>query len=53
MPCKVEVFALERMVQHEHWPEEGQRKLKWVPVAEAAELVQEPGLRDIIRKFDG
>lgn len=50
-PCKVEVFALERMIQHQDWPEQGQRKLQWFAVAEAAEAVQEPGLKTIIRKF--
>ena len=50
-PCKVDVFALEQMIQHQAWPEQGQRKLQWFPVAEAAEAVQEPGLKTIIRKF--
>jgi len=50
-PCKVEVFAMEQMVQHPDWPEQGQRTLQWFSVPEAAEAVQEPELKDIIRKL--
>ena len=49
---KVEVFALEQMVQHKDWPEQGQRKLQWFSIPEAAEAVQEPELKDIIRKLE-
>ncbi len=48
---KVEVFSLEQMVQHPDWPEKGQRKLQWFSVPDAAEAVQEPQLKDIIRKL--
>ncbi len=51
VPCKVEVYALEQMIQHPEWPEQGQRTLKWFSVPEAANAVQEPELKDIIRKF--
>lgn len=50
-PTKVEVFAFEQMVQHPDWPEQGQRKLQWFSVPEAAEAVDEPELKDIIRKL--
>jgi 8-oxo-dGTP pyrophosphatase MutT (NUDIX family) len=50
-PCRVEVFLLEKMIQHHEWPEQGQRTLQWFPVAEAAEAVQEPELQQIIRKL--
>ena len=50
-PTKVEVFAFEQMVQHPEWPEQGQRRLQWFSVPDAAEAVQEPELKDIIRKF--
>ena len=49
---KVEVFALEQMVQHTDWPEQGQRTLQWFSIPEAAEAVQEPELKDIIRKLE-
>jgi 8-oxo-dGTP pyrophosphatase MutT (NUDIX family) len=51
-PTRVQVFALEQMVQHKDWPEQGQRKLQWFSVPEAAEAVQEPELKDIIRKLE-
>lgn len=49
--CKVEVFALEQMIQHPTWPEQGQRKLQWFSLTEAVSAVQEPQLKDIIRKL--
>ena len=51
-PCRVEVFAFEQMVQHPDWPEQGQRTMKWFSVPEAAEAVDEPDLKDIIRKLE-
>lgn len=51
-PTKVDVFALEQMVQHPEWPEQGQRKAQWFSVPEAAEAVQEPELKKIIRKLE-
>ena len=49
--CTVEVFALEQMIQHPSWPEQGQRKLQWFSLPEAANAVQEPKLKDIIRRL--
>ena len=40
-PTTVEVFSFEQLVQHPDWPEQGQRKLQWFSVPEAAEAVQE------------
>ncbi len=50
--CKVEVFAFEQMVQHPSWPEQGQRKLRWFSPEEAANAVEEPELKELIRKFE-
>ena len=50
-PTTVEVFSFEQLVQHPDWPEQGQRKLQWFSVPEAAEAVQEPELKRIIRKL--
>ncbi|WP_290545677.1 NUDIX hydrolase [Aestuariivirga sp.] len=50
-PTRVEVFALEQMIQHPDWPEQGQRKLQWFSVPDAAEAVEEPELKAIIRKL--
>ncbi len=51
-PCTVVVFAMEQMIQHPDWPEQGQRKLQWFSVPEAANAVQEPELKLIIRKLE-
>ena len=50
-PCRVAVFSLEQMVQHPEWPEQGQRTLQWFSVPDAAEAVDEPSLKAIIRKL--
>jgi len=50
-PTHVEVFALEVMVQHPDWPEKGQRTLMWTPRDEAARLVHEAKLAQIIRQL--
>lgn len=50
--CEVTVFGLESMIQHPSWPEQGQRTLRWFPLQEAANAVQEPGLARLIRKLD-
>ena len=35
------------------WPEKGQREAAWFTPAEAAALVEEAGLADILRGLDG
>lgn len=47
----VEVFPLAVTSQHSQWPEQGEREVRWFPVAEAAEAVDEPDLRSIIAAF--
>ena len=44
----VEVFLMR--VEHElkSWPEEDERKRRWIPLDEAYQYVQEPGLRSIL-----
>jgi 8-oxo-dGTP pyrophosphatase MutT (NUDIX family) len=49
--CVVEVFALEVEQQMKSWPEQDARSTRWFTLQEAAEAVQEPGLRAIIRKL--
>jgi len=49
--CRVEVFALRVERQRKKWPEMGQRVTHWFPYAIAAEQVDEPKLRAIIRDF--
>ena len=50
-PTHVQVFALERMIQHPDWPEQGQRKMQWFSIPDAAEAVDEPDLKAIIKKL--
>ena len=49
--CRVTVFALEQMIQHASWPEQGQRELQWFSLPEAVNAVQEPELKNIIRRL--
>jgi hypothetical protein len=37
--------------QRKSWPEKEQRTTRWFPVDEAAELVTEPELSEVIRSF--
>ena len=50
--CLVAVFALTMKRQAKDWPERDERDRKWVSPAKAAKLVDEPGLKDILRAFD-
>jgi len=47
----VDVYALEVRKQRPDWPEKGSRKSGWVSVADAATLVDEPGLVALLGKF--
>jgi 8-oxo-dGTP pyrophosphatase MutT (NUDIX family) len=49
--CVVEVFPLEVKTQARTWPEKSARVLRWCDWAQAAELVDDAGLGDIIRTF--
>ncbi|MDB5735759.1 MAG: hypothetical protein JWN16_2396 [Alphaproteobacteria bacterium] len=51
MPCSVDVFALQITKELDDWPEKGARELVWLPLAEAAAKVGEPGLREILCDF--
>jgi len=50
--CRVEVYVLTFAKQLKAWREVDQRETKWFPLAEAAELVDEPGLVALIRKLE-
>ena len=50
-PESVSIKALEQMVQHPDWPEQGQRRMHWFSLPEAADAVEEPELKVIIRKL--
>jgi 8-oxo-dGTP pyrophosphatase MutT (NUDIX family) len=49
--CTVDTFALEVEQQMPAWPEQDQRQTQWFDPEDAAAQVQEPELRDLIKKF--
>lgn len=49
--CEVVVYPLLVAKIADDWKEKGMRERNWFPVAEAADLVDEPELREIIRRF--
>ena len=49
--CEVHVFPLKVRGQTKQWPERRQREVKWVSAKEAADTVQDPKLRAIIRRL--
>ena len=52
-PIEAEVFPLEVTKLKEEFPEAHQRRRKWVSPAKAATMVREPGLRRILKRFEG
>jgi 8-oxo-dGTP pyrophosphatase MutT (NUDIX family) len=49
--CEVHVFPLEVKRQQKSWLEKGAREVRWFTPAEAAATVEEPQLRNIIRRL--
>lgn len=52
VPCQVQVFPLAVKRQLKDWPEAKQRTARWFPAAEAATLVENDRLHDLIRHFE-
>jgi 8-oxo-dGTP pyrophosphatase MutT (NUDIX family) len=52
VPCVVEVFPLDVKTQRKRWPEKGERETRWFSPHEAAEAVEEAGLRGIIGSIE-
>ncbi len=52
MPCVVDVYPLEVLIQLGAWPELEQRKRQWMTRADAADSVAEPDLAELIRRFE-
>jgi 8-oxo-dGTP pyrophosphatase MutT (NUDIX family) len=50
-PCRVSVFPLEVTAQRDAWREQDQRSTQWFAWEAAADAVNEPGLKRLIRKF--
>jgi 8-oxo-dGTP pyrophosphatase MutT (NUDIX family) len=51
--CQVYVFSLRVERQLHDWPEKDQRETRWFDAEEAAEMVEEGGLAEIIDRFSG
>jgi 8-oxo-dGTP pyrophosphatase MutT (NUDIX family) len=51
--CRVDVFALKVETQAQNWPERNERTTRWFSQTEATEVVEEPELKALIRKFAG
>ena len=51
VPCQVSVFPLKVERQSKTWPESGQREIRWLAPAEALDLLEDPGLRDLVAAF--
>lgn len=52
-PHHVLVFHMRVLEVHDEWPERDLRERDWLTVAEALERVDEPGLRDLLRRVFG
>ncbi|MFN3388967.1 MAG: NUDIX hydrolase [Allosphingosinicella sp.] len=50
-PARVDVFPLRVTHQSERWPESHQRRKQWFGREAAADAVDEPGLKSLIRGF--
>lgn len=51
-PCRVKVYPLEVTAERDAWPEATQRERRWMAPTEAAALVAEPELADLLQAFD-
>lgn len=51
IPCEVVVYPLHVEKICENWKEKGERNRAWFPAAEAARLVNEPDLADLLAAF--
>ena len=51
--CEVRVFLFRVERQLDDWPEKGERESKWVDAKEAAALVEEGALAEIVDRFAG
>lgn len=49
--CTVEVFAMAVEEELDDWPERAERTRRWMPLAEAAGLADDPAAGDLIRRL--
>lgn len=47
--CDVDVYLVQLREEMSRWPEKGERRRKWFPVATAIGLISDDGLKDVIR----
>ncbi len=50
-PTSVEVYLLRVTKQVKKWPEKRQRRLSWMPIADAIGLVEEPGVIPLFHRL--
>lgn len=50
-PCSVKVYPLKVLEMRDDWPEAHERERRWFSPENAADLVREPGLADLLRSF--
>jgi 8-oxo-dGTP pyrophosphatase MutT (NUDIX family) len=51
--CHVTVFLMQATEEAEDWPERGLRQRSWLPPAGAVRLIEDPGLRELIKAHAG
>lgn len=51
VPCTVAVYPMQVTGREADWPERGERVCRWASPDEAATLVEEPGLRRLLRRL--
>lgn len=51
LDCRVDVFPMELKTELKDWPEAAERKRLWTKPKKAAELVDEPELAEILKRF--
>jgi 8-oxo-dGTP pyrophosphatase MutT (NUDIX family) len=51
--CAVDVYPLQVAREEDDWPERRERQRRWFSAAEAADAVDEPELKALIRRFAG
>ncbi|MCB1342680.1 MAG: NUDIX hydrolase [Pseudooceanicola sp.] len=52
IPCRAQIFPVKVLSLKGDYPERHQRRRKWFSPKKAAELVDEPELAEILRRFD-
>lgn len=51
--CFVTVFLMHVSEAHDDWPEQALRQREWLSVSQALERIDDPGLREVIRRALG